>query len=71
MLSPQPVVQNHALLHIPSEDKAATEKIILKHCIPKHVVGAERDNLKATLSTNFWEEHGECVLFVLFFYFIL
>ncbi len=53
------------MVHMLSENKAAAEaeRIIFKHFIPKYIEGVEKDNLKATLSTTFLEEHGECVSF--------
>ncbi len=61
ILLPHNIVQKHVLAHMSAEDKAAAERMIFKHCIPKHVVGGERENMKATLSAKFWKEHGECV----------
>ena len=61
ILSPHTIVQKHVLAHMSAEDKAAAERMIFKHCIPKHVVGAEREIMKATLSAKFWQEHGEYV----------
>ncbi len=61
ILSPHIVVQKHVFAHMSAEDKSAAERMIFKHCIPKHVVGDERENMKATLSAKFWQEHGEYV----------
>ncbi len=54
ILPPLIVVQKHVLAHMSAKDKVAAERMIFKHCIPKHVVGGKKENLKPTLSAKFW-----------------
>ncbi len=61
ILLPHNIFQKHVLAHMSAEDKSAAVRMIFKHCIPKHVVGGERENMKATLSAKFWQDHGEYV----------
>ncbi len=70
LLSRHTVVQWHVLLKMSLEDKAATKQGIFTTCIAIQIAGAERDTMTATLSANFWDEHGECVCIMFSSYFI-
>ena len=60
MLSPHPLVMDHAKKHKDPEDRRAVERLIDKLLLPKDIVNDEvRMNSSAQLMDEFWKEHAD------------
>lgn len=60
MLSPHPLVMDHAKKHKDPEDRRAVERLIDKLLLPKDIVDDEvRMNSSAQLMDEFWKEHAD------------
>lgn len=59
LLAPHPIIQNHARQNMTMQHEEAVSRLITKLILPEDVVGAEREQMRASLVHTFKKEHSD------------